>query len=391
MKKVFLKLHLWIAFPLGLIITVICLSGAILAFRTEIEEAIYFERYFLNTQTEGAEKLSLAQLRILLEVRLGEPVSGFTIPADTTRNYTAMLTSNPRALVYVNPYTGDVIGRSDTNSFFNTMLSLHRWLLNPAVGKPIVGYTTLLFVVILFTGIFIVFPNSRKKWKRILTVHLRKGWKRFWHDLHINAGMWATIVLLTLALTGLTWSFHWYNAAFYCVLGVEAPAPRGHAPHQRGQASPQREQTAERLQTSPQRGQRQEKDSSRTATSPPNRAHWDALIYKIKHDNPNFKLIAIRDGAISVTQHKRFGNSRATDTYSFDATTGEITAYVPYANQPRTNKIRGWIYSIHVGSWGGLFSKIITCFAALIGASLPLTGYYIFYKKRKKAFLKQDC
>jgi uncharacterized iron-regulated membrane protein len=115
---------------------------------------------------------------------------------------------------------------------------------------------------------------------------------------------------------------------------------------------------------------------------PPDRTHWDALLYKIKQENPNFKTITIRDGAISVAQRRTFGNSRDMDNYSFDAATGEITAHNPYAAQPRTNKIRGWIYSIHAGTWGGWFSKIITCLAALIGASLPLTGYYIFYKKR---------
>ena len=89
-----------------------------------------------------------------------------------------------------------------------------------------------------------------------------------------------------------------------------------------------------------------------------------------------------------VTQNKTWGNSRATDRYSFDGRTGEITEYQPYKDQERTMKVRGWIYSVHVGSWGGWFSRIITCIIALIGASLPITGYYLWIKrlnaKRKK-------
>ena len=30
---------------------------------------------------------------------------------------------------------------------------------------------------------------------------------------------------------------------------------------------------------------------------------------------------------------------------------------------------------------GGLFSRILTCIAALIGGILPLTGYYIWLKR----------
>ena len=41
------------------------------------------------------------------------------------------------------------------------------------------------------------------------------------------------------------------------------------------------------------------------------------------------------------------------------------------------------VKAIHFGSYLGLFSKIITCCAALIGASLPITGYWMYLKKRK--------
>ncbi|MGL4909307.1 MAG: PepSY domain-containing protein, partial [Bacteroidales bacterium] len=38
----------------------------------------------------------------------------------------------------------------------------------------------------------------------------------------------------------------------------------------------------------------------------------------------------------------------------------------------------------HVGSWGGWFSKLLTVIAALIGASLPITGYYFWIKRLKQ-------
>lgn len=345
------------------------MSGSILVFRTEIEEAVYPERYFLEKQEEKKEKLSLEQLAVSVEMQLPEEtVSGFTISSDPDRTCVASLASNPRLPVYVNPYTGAVIQREQNEAFFNKMLRLHRWLLaKPAIGKPIVGYTTLFFAVVLISGTILIFPSNRKKLSRIMAIRTKKGWKSFWFDLHIKAGTWVAIILLALALTGLTWSFRWYNEGFYRVLGVEAPTQGGHGPEQRGRSGGRDRKPA---------------GNDRSNETRLNRLHWDALLNEVMQNNPNFKTVSIRNNGISVTQHKWFGNSRATDTYSFNAATGEITEYIPYASQPRANKIRGWIYSIHVGSWGGVFSKILTCFAALTGASLPLTGYYIFYKKR---------
>lgn len=39
-KKVLLKLHLWLSLPLGVIIILICLSGATLVFKNEIRNAL---------------------------------------------------------------------------------------------------------------------------------------------------------------------------------------------------------------------------------------------------------------------------------------------------------------------------------------------------------------
>lgn len=41
--------------------------------------------------------------------------------------------------------------------------------------------------------------------------------------------------------------------------------------------------------------------------------------------------------------------------------------------------------SLHFGLWGGLFSKIVYTIAALIGFTLPLTGYYLWWHRCSKA------
>ena len=46
---------------------------------------------------------------------------------------------------------------------------------------------------------------------------------------------------------------------------------------------------------------------------------------------------------------------------------------------------------VHTGSWGGMLTRIITFIAALLGTTLPLTGYYLWImKRRRKDKAKKD-
>ncbi|MBF1069715.1 MAG: PepSY domain-containing protein, partial [Prevotellaceae bacterium] len=78
------------------------------------------------------------------------------------------------------------------------------------------------------------------------------------------------------------------------------------------------------------------------------------------------------------------GNVRATDHYSFDSTGHHVTEEKLYASAERGQRIRGWIYSVHTGRWGGWPMRILQFFAALFGTSLPLSGYYLWWKRTRK-------
>ena len=76
------------------------------------------------------------------------------------------------------------------------------------------------------------------------------------------------------------------------------------------------------------------------------------------------------------------------DRYSFDQQTlKEISIKTPFsgkyieANIP--DKIRRMNYDIHVGSVLGLTGKFLAFFASLISASLPITGFIIWWGKQK--------
>ena len=61
MNKVFRKIHLWLSVPVGLIITVICLTGAALVFERDITESLNPKIYKV-AYTEGDTPLPPSEL-----------------------------------------------------------------------------------------------------------------------------------------------------------------------------------------------------------------------------------------------------------------------------------------------------------------------------------------
>lgn len=374
MRKIFRQIHLWLSVPFGLIITLICFSGAMLVFENEVNELSRHDLYYVKAV--GAEPLPIEQLLDKVAATLPDSVSvtGVNISSVSERTYQVSLSKPRRASLYVDQYTGEVKGKSERSSFFMFMFRMHRWLLdsmNPGNegvfwGKMIVGVSTLLFVFVLISGIVIWWPRTRKALKNSLKISATKGWKRFWYDLHVAGGMYALIFLLAMALTGLTWSFPWYRTAFYKVFGVEV--------QQRADASLAR--------------QKSKKGGRENGEKRSPFAHWQEVYDKLSLQNPEYKQISVSSGTASVS-FNRFGNQRASDRYSFNPKNGEFTETSLYQHQDKSGKIRGWIYSVHVGNWGGMLTRILTFIAALIGAALPLTGYYLWIKKlmnkRKRA------
>lgn len=379
MKKIFRTLHLWLSIPFGLIISIICLSGASLVFENEIMELCYPERYFVGQQED--EPLPVDKLLPIVAESLPDSVAitGVSIPSDPRRAYQVNLSKPRRASVYVDQYTGEIKGNYQRGAFFTTMMRLHRWLLDSMkpgqevfVGKMIVGTSTLLFVVILISGMIIWIPRSRKGLKTRLRVSAKKGLRIFWRDLHVAGGIYASVVLLTLALTGLTWSFAWYRTGFYKVFGAEMQQRPAGQQQQAHAGGGNRNRAAGRQQQIP-------------------FANWQEVYTQLSTQSPGYRQISLSDGSASIS-FDRMGNQRASDRYTFNPENGQITGASLYKDTDKSGKIRGWIYSVHVGSWGGFTTRIITFLSALLGGTLPLTGYYLWIKRkfgRKRARMKE--
>ena len=72
---------------------------------------------------------------------------------------------------------------------------------------------------------------------------------------------------------------------------------------------------------------------------------------------------------------------RRADRVTFDPQSGRLGEINRYEDTPQQQRLRGWFYAFHTGSWGGVWTKLLYFLAALIGATLPLTGYYLWWKR----------
>lgn len=404
MRKIFRNIHLWLSVPFGILITLICFSGAALVFEKEVMELCHRELYFVK-KVEAAP-LPMEQLMTKVAATLPDSVSvtGVNISSDPERAYQVTLSKPRRASMYVDQYTGEIMGKYERAPFFNFMFRMHRWLLDSMKqdggifwGKMIVGTSTLMFVFVLISGVVVWWPRTRKALKNSLKIVANKGWRRFWYDLHVAGGMYALVFLLAMALTGLTWSFQWYRTGFYKTFGVEVQPSMGHgnAAANATAKGGKREESPEGRSGRP--GNRSEKPEGRGEHSESREGrkrspytNWQQVYEQLAEANPDYKLISVSDGSASVAL-PRFGNQRGTDRYKFNPRNGEITETTLYKDLDNSGKIRGWIYSVHVGSWGGMLTRILTFIAALIGASLPLTGYYLWIRRLKKRKIKREA
>lgn len=369
MKKTLHKIHLWLSIPLGLIITVICFTGATLVFEQDITRALNKNLYQVDIP-QGKERLKPSEvINIVRNRHDGMEISSVNIPKSTDATYQISFNNEGRKVLFVNPYTGESIGWSKSYPFFQTMRKLHRWFLDApkskgsmSTGKLIVGISTIAMTIILISGLVIWIPRTRKALKNRLTVTCSKGTRRLMYDSHVALGFYATIFLLLMALTGPTWSFGWYKEAAYTLLGAEPQTSNQQPGHAHGHTD--------------------KKESSNTERNQDNTIAYDITLKEIQDIYTDYNYIKLSKNEATVSLNK-FGYKYKSDKVKFNPKTGEIISVKKFEENTVRQNLRWLIYSLHVGTWGGPLTKILYFIAALIGATLPLTGYYLWMKKKK--------
>ena len=156
-------------------------------------------------------------------------IESIVLPTDKKKNLFISYSdreSNLSRTGYFNPYTGEeVSGQFDRSSepFFQMLLNLHRNLLLGSTGKQIVGISVIIFVILLFSGLILWWPKSRR-WRTIkasFQVRWRANSFQLNYSLHRVLGVYAFPLLLFIALTGLYIAYPWMKNSVIVTLGGE--------------------------------------------------------------------------------------------------------------------------------------------------------------------------
>jgi uncharacterized iron-regulated membrane protein len=371
MKTFFRNIHLYLSLAAGLVIAVVCFTGAVLVFEKEMQMFIYPDRYLVQP---ASVRIPIENMMIALRKEVPEAdISSVKIYGDPARtvefNYKLEQgeqkagiekgkTGGMSNMAFFNPYTGQVVGmQSQRSPFFFTIFSLHRWLLAGDTGKLIVGISTSVFLFILLTGIILWWPQNKKVIKHRLTLKWDAGWKRLNHDLHIVIGFYTAIFLFIFAFTGLAWSFTWFNDGIYWITGTE------------------------NVKFEPPKSLVTEAKQPVTL----DKVYQLANITMPDGEFYNISLPKEEDATITVTvmpgnaAHERASNQLFIDQYS-----GEIASTLFFQEKNLGQRIRATFYPVHVGSIAGIPGRIIALLSCIAGFTFPFTGLILWLNRLKK-------
>ncbi len=222
-RKFLLPLHLWSGLTLGLLLIVMATSGALLVYRSSIDQRIRPEIY---TVTPGSVRLPADEL--VARARVAHPsaeLESVRFYGDATAPFLVYYTN--KEYVHLNPYTGAVLGiRKRYGEGMGWVEGMHKFFqLEPSIGEPITGYTALVFGFIIVSGIVLWWPATRRALKAGLTINPKLSGRPWNLSLHKAIGIYAALVLLLSVVTGVPISLDWAKNSLYVLTGSKKVLP----------------------------------------------------------------------------------------------------------------------------------------------------------------------
>ena len=98
MVKIFRKIHLWLSVPFGIIITLICFSGAMLVFEPEITRSIRSKVYYVASSQGEPPPMDTLMGKIKSILPDSVSITGVTVFADKDRTYQVSLVKTSACL-----------------------------------------------------------------------------------------------------------------------------------------------------------------------------------------------------------------------------------------------------------------------------------------------------
>lgn len=359
------KVHLWLGLGLGLLFALLSLTGSALVFYPEIDAAL--NPLPLAAESEPAPGWQSPVWDAALATgRKHWPQGGdFSFeatgaPGPIPARYYPPSASHghqaEREMVWFSA-DGSSVLRSETwgEYLMSWLYELHMHLLAGEAGRQIVGWSGFVMLVLLATGIAAWWP--RGSWQKALTFKRKAVRQRRLRDLHKHAGLWSSLLLVLLSLTGALLALPDIKTQLFTATIAapdQVPVPTS-------------------------------QDTSGTQVSL-SRA-LDAAHRAVPHARLAF--IDVPDGGTGTIRirvqvpgdpHRRFpGSFVFVDQYS-----GEVLAVHNVGNGNAGTIAAKWLRPIHDGSLAGLPTRVLAVLLGLIPPALLITGL-LHWRTRRNA------
>lgn len=352
-----LKIHLWLGLSLGLLLSVVCITGSIVVYKPEMEKIA------LGPISKVNPKLTTVSLQYLYNM-VATKYPSHTIQSVATYGgknaaWNFRLVPPPgegkRLQVYIDQYRGTILGEDNfKGNFLQIMYDLHADLLFGKNGRLVNGIAALLFVLLCLTGLIIWYPGWGKmdsgfKYNR------KSNWKGKNYDIHKLSGFWSAGLLIFVALTGAYFPF---KKEYETLTAFVTKTP--HTLESPKLINP---------------------DSTLKLTD------LDIVYQLGKRALPEGEITFIRFPQktvehFSVRKYIKGDWGRIGDNYVFiHRNKPQIIRTDRFTNLPLGVKVTRAMFPLHFGTFWNNWSRILWIILGLIAPLLFVTGFIIWYKK----------
>ena len=373
-KKVFFQIHWFLGITAGLILSLMGVTGAIYSYEPQILKWINQDSYVV--EVAQSPKLTPAQLYQHFNQQQPEiEINSITIASDPAASSTVNIKKEGARRGYnmmVNPYTAEVLPEIKGRDTLQFIQRLHRNLTAGEFGAQITGASTLMLIFFVLSGLYLRFPKKHT-FKQWFFIKPKLKGRNFIWDLHAVVGTWVVIFYLLFACTGLYWSYDWWRAGMFKVMGVEQPQR-----NQQHNEPRNRKHKEEGLST-------QQVNTILTQTWTGVNAQigreYSTLTLNIpKHDDAKVEVSFVD----IIPQHERARNQAV---YNYQDK--QFEKFELYEDKKLNEKIMSSMLPVHRGSFFGSTYQFIAMLASLTMPLFFVTGWMLYLKRRKQKKLTQ--
>ena len=368
-------------------VIILSITGAIYLFKPQIDR--WTDREYDSLMINGSPAPVSGQVAAAVNSLPNSIVTAYELP--THRSNAARVIVERQAVptrVFVHPVTLEILGsRPDDGGFIRQVRSFHGQLGIGERGSNIVELAASWTIIMILTGLFLWWPRSAKGLGGILYPRLRNGSKIFWRDIHGVTGIWISVFVLFLLLTGLPWAKFWgsYFRNVRAVAGMTISqqdwtlggvSVGDHAQDHNKRSIARGESGHHSADSMGDRKKRIEMPKDLTCFD---RVAATVMPLQLAHPAT---IVPPSNGSSEWTAKSDAQNRTQRVTLKVNGATGEIVSQEDFSSRPFVDRLVSAGIAAHEGQLFGIANQLLGLFTAMGLILLSVSGYVMWWRRR---------